>query len=112
MNAYSRLLALTAAAGALLMPSDAIRAQLLITGNDEKVSFDENIGKTIHAPSRQGHSGVRRCSVGDSASFSTHLPNPMPRPYGHQSAEPVAEHKGWPDPQRASPSRAQTVTTQ
>ena len=31
MNAYSRLLALTAAAGALLMPSDATRAQLLIT---------------------------------------------------------------------------------
>ena len=45
MNTYSRLLALTAAAGALLMPSDATRAQLLITGNDKKVTFDENTGK-------------------------------------------------------------------
>jgi len=26
----------------------------MITGNDEKVSFDENTGKTIHAPTRQG----------------------------------------------------------
>jgi hypothetical protein len=50
MNAYSRLLALAAAAGALLMPSDATLAQLLITGNDEKVSFDENTGKTITHP--------------------------------------------------------------
>jgi DNA-binding beta-propeller fold protein YncE len=50
MNAYSRLLALAAAAGALLMPSDATVAQLLITGNDEKVSFDENTGKTITHP--------------------------------------------------------------
>jgi DNA-binding beta-propeller fold protein YncE len=50
MNTYSRLLALTAAAGALLMPSDATRAQLLITGNDEKVTFDENTGKTITHP--------------------------------------------------------------
>jgi hypothetical protein len=33
MNAYSRLLALAAAAGALLMPGNATRAQLLITGN-------------------------------------------------------------------------------
>jgi hypothetical protein len=50
MNAYSRLLALAAAVGALLMPSDATRAQLLITGNDEKVSFDENSDKTITHP--------------------------------------------------------------
>ena len=50
MNVYSRLLALAAAAGALLMPSDATLAQLLITGNDEKVSFDENTGKTITHP--------------------------------------------------------------
>jgi DNA-binding beta-propeller fold protein YncE len=50
MNAYSRLFALAAAAGALLMPSDATLAQLLITGNDEKVSFDENTGKTITHP--------------------------------------------------------------
>ena len=51
----SRLLALSAAAGALLVPSDATRAQLLITGNDEKVSFDENTGKTITPPGGQGH---------------------------------------------------------
>src|SRR5690349_18465082 len=50
MNVYSRLLTLAAAAGALLMPGDATRAQLLITGNDEKVSFDENTGKTITHP--------------------------------------------------------------
>jgi hypothetical protein len=50
MNAYSRLLALAAAAGALLMPGDATRAQLLNTGNDEKVTFDENAGKTITHP--------------------------------------------------------------
>jgi hypothetical protein len=55
MNTYSRLLALTAAAGALLMPSDATRAQLLITGNDEKVTFDENTGKNHHPPGGQGH---------------------------------------------------------
>src|SRR5262249_41199399 len=34
------------AAAALLQPAGPTRAQLLITGNDEKVSFDEN-GKTI-----------------------------------------------------------------
>ena len=39
MSTYSRLLALVAATGALLMPSYATRAQLLITGNDEKVTF-------------------------------------------------------------------------
>jgi DNA-binding beta-propeller fold protein YncE len=50
MNTYSRLLALVAAAGALLMPGYATRAQLLITGNDEKVTFDENTGKTVTHP--------------------------------------------------------------
>ena len=37
MKALLRLLALGAAAGALLTPAHAPRAQLLITGNDEKV---------------------------------------------------------------------------
>src|ERR1700726_5170966 len=39
-----------AAAGALLTPAHALRAQLLITGNDEKVSCNENTGKTITHP--------------------------------------------------------------
>ena len=34
---------------AFALPSES-RAQLLITGNDEKVSFDENTGKTITHP--------------------------------------------------------------
>jgi DNA-binding beta-propeller fold protein YncE len=45
-----RLLALGAGAGALLLPAGGARAQLLITGNDEKVSFDETAGKTITHP--------------------------------------------------------------
>jgi DNA-binding beta-propeller fold protein YncE len=35
--------------GTLLL-AGGVRAQLLITGNDEKVSFDENTGKTITHP--------------------------------------------------------------
>src|ERR1700720_2949085 len=50
MKALLRLLALGAAACALLTPAHALRAQLLITGNDEKVSFNENTGKTITHP--------------------------------------------------------------
>src|SRR5271154_411902 len=50
MKAFLQLLALGAAASGLLMPADATRAQLLITGNDEKVSFDENSGKMISHP--------------------------------------------------------------
>ena len=34
----------------VLMSTSEIRAQLLITGNDEKVSFDANTGKTITHP--------------------------------------------------------------
>jgi DNA-binding beta-propeller fold protein YncE len=41
-----RLLALSAAASTLITPVGGTRAQLLITGNDEKVSFDET-GKTV-----------------------------------------------------------------
>jgi DNA-binding beta-propeller fold protein YncE len=50
MRATMRLLALGAGAGALLLPAGSARAQLLITGNDEKVSFDETAGKTITHP--------------------------------------------------------------
>src|SRR5690348_8852553 len=49
MRAFLPLLALGAAAGVLLVP-DGGRAQMLITGNDEKVTFDENTGKTITHP--------------------------------------------------------------
>jgi len=49
MKPFLPPLALTAAVGVLLA-SGAARAQLLITGNDEKVSFDENTGKTITHP--------------------------------------------------------------
>jgi DNA-binding beta-propeller fold protein YncE len=49
MKAFLRLLALSAAAGTLLAPAGGARAQLLITGNDEKISFDET-GKTINQP--------------------------------------------------------------
>jgi DNA-binding beta-propeller fold protein YncE len=44
-----KFLALGAAAGALLVPAGAARAQMLITGNDEKVWFDET-GKTVNQP--------------------------------------------------------------
>ena len=51
MRVFLRLLAVGAVAGALPSLLDAgARAQLLITGNDEKVSFDENTGKTITHP--------------------------------------------------------------
>jgi hypothetical protein len=49
MKAFLRLLALSVAAGALLTPAKAPPAQLLITGNDEKISFDE-AGKTVTHP--------------------------------------------------------------
>ena len=47
MTSLLRLSALSAAAGILLASAGPARAQFLITGNDEKVSFDENTGKTI-----------------------------------------------------------------
>jgi hypothetical protein len=52
MKTLLRLLALVVGAGAL-MSTSAIRAQLLITGNDEKVSFDANTGKTITHPAEK-----------------------------------------------------------
>jgi hypothetical protein len=47
MTSLLRLSALSAAAGILLASAGAARAQFLFTGNDEKVSFDENTDKTI-----------------------------------------------------------------
>jgi hypothetical protein len=49
MKPFLRLLALSVATGTLLAPAGNARAQLLITGNDEKVSFDET-GKTVTHP--------------------------------------------------------------
>src|SRR5215471_11380984 len=49
MKKSSRLLPLCAFAGGLLLMAGAARAQLLITGNDEKVWFDET-GKTVNQP--------------------------------------------------------------
>ena len=49
MEPFLRLLALSVATVALLAPAGNARAQLLITGNDEKVSFDE-AGKTVTHP--------------------------------------------------------------
>jgi DNA-binding beta-propeller fold protein YncE len=49
MNALSRSLPLCAVAGGLLAAAGAASAQLLITGNDEKVWFDET-GKTVNQP--------------------------------------------------------------
>jgi DNA-binding beta-propeller fold protein YncE len=49
MKPFWRLLVLSAVTGTLLAPAGNARAQLLITGNDEKVSFDE-AGKTVTHP--------------------------------------------------------------
>ena len=50
MKSLLRLFTLSVAGcAAFALPSES-RAQLLITGNDEKVSFDENTGKTITHP--------------------------------------------------------------
>lgn len=48
-----------AAAGTLLGPADIARAQLLITGNDEKVWFDET-GKTWRSSKSTGHPASMR----------------------------------------------------
>ena len=50
MRATLLLVALVAGVGGALLPSSVVRAQLLITGNDEKVSFDPNTGKTVTHP--------------------------------------------------------------
>ena len=49
MKAIGKLLVLGAAAtGALVVAAGGTRAQLLITGNDEKVRFDPATGKTVN----------------------------------------------------------------
>jgi DNA-binding beta-propeller fold protein YncE len=50
MRATLRVAALVAGVGGALLSAGQLRAQLLITGNDEKVSFDPNTGKTITHP--------------------------------------------------------------
>jgi len=49
VKALVKFIAVGAAAGALLVPAGAARAQFLIIGNDEKVWFDET-GKTVNQP--------------------------------------------------------------
>jgi len=52
MKAFLRPPARSTAVSTLLAPADGTRAQLLITGHDETVSFDET-GKTVrHAAGR------------------------------------------------------------
>ena len=52
MKTILRVLALSTAAASLLAPAGAARAQLLITGNDEKVSFDESGKRVVHPPGK------------------------------------------------------------
>jgi DNA-binding beta-propeller fold protein YncE len=52
MKTFLRALALSATAASLLVPAGAARAQLLITGNDEKVSFDETGKRVVHPPGK------------------------------------------------------------
>jgi hypothetical protein len=52
MKPFLRLLALSVATGTLLAPAGNARAQLLITGNDEKVSFDESGKIVTHPPGK------------------------------------------------------------
>ena len=49
MRAPAQLFALGAIVGTLLVFPSPARAQLLITGNDEKIAFDET-GKTVNRP--------------------------------------------------------------
>jgi len=49
MKALSRPLPICALAGGLMLAVGGARAQALITGNDEKVWFDET-GKTVNQP--------------------------------------------------------------
>jgi len=61
MKAFLRLLALSAAVSTLLAPADGTRAQLLITGHDAMVAFDET-GKTVrHAAGRDTVSIINIC---------------------------------------------------
>jgi len=50
MQTTLRLVALVAGLGSALLTTGGAQARLLITGNDEKVSFDANTGKTVTHP--------------------------------------------------------------
>ena len=50
MQTTLRQVALVAGLGSALLSTGGAQAQLLITGNDEKVSFDANTGKTVTHP--------------------------------------------------------------
>ena len=65
MRTILRLAALVAGVGGALLTSSAVRAQLVITGNDEKVSFDENTGKTVTHPA--GKDTVSIINISDPA---------------------------------------------
>jgi hypothetical protein len=52
MKTILRVLALSAVAASLLTPTSASQAQFLITGNDEKVSFDETGKRIVHPPGK------------------------------------------------------------
>ena len=67
MRPFVWLLALSVAAGTLLAPAGGAGAQLLITGNDEKISFDET-GKTVtHPPGKDTVSIVTQHRTGTPA---------------------------------------------
>jgi hypothetical protein len=52
MRTVFQLLAVVATAVLSLMSANAVSAQFLITGNDEKVSFDENGKRIVHPPGK------------------------------------------------------------
>jgi DNA-binding beta-propeller fold protein YncE len=64
MKAALRSLAIVCA-GLVLLPTGSVRGQLLITGNDEKVSFDASSGKTVSHP--PGKDTVSIIDIGDPA---------------------------------------------
>jgi hypothetical protein len=53
MNAYSRLLVMAAGAGTPVMPADAARGQLLITGNGSRLAFGSARIVSRSAPRRR-----------------------------------------------------------
>ncbi len=59
MRATVPLLALTVGMGKLSLAAGQAGAQLLIVGSDEKVSFDENTGKTVTHPAGKDTVSIR-----------------------------------------------------
>jgi hypothetical protein len=72
-----KFLAIGASAGALLLPAGVARAQLLITGNDEKMWFDET-GKIVNQP--PGKDTVSIIDISDPTKPRIVAPAPHPRP--------------------------------